>query len=145
MPQETKKHAVAIVFSDDTSKTFACESGECFSPFILFFRAEEREKYLFLECFFSCMCMCTSVELGLRGIVCEMFVKMWTKIQKREAESKGERLKKVVELELSQTVLICRYIKKWEGLFRNIDFHTAGMKNDIGHIIWSVFQSNYGL
>lgn len=30
-------------------------------------------------------------------------------------------------------ILICRYIKKWEDLFRNIDFHTAGMKKDIGH------------
>lgn len=30
-------------------------------------------------------------------------------------------------------MLICRYIKKWEDLFRNIDFHSAGMKTDIGH------------
>lgn len=36
-------------------------------------------------------------------------------------------------MELGQVMLIYRYIKKWEVLFRNIDFHTAGMKNDIGH------------
>lgn len=34
---------------------------------------------------------------------------------------------------MSQVMLICRYIKMWVDLFRNIDFHTAGMKNDIGH------------
>lgn len=37
------------------------------------------------------------------------------------------------ELEFSQVMLICRYIKKWEDLFRNIDFHRAGMKTNIGH------------
>lgn len=98
-------------------------------PHLFSFSEQRRERNIY----FWNVSLLASVGLGLRGIFCEMFVKMWTKIQKREAESKGERLKKVVELELSQTVLICRYIKKWEGLFRNIDFHTAGMKNDIGH------------
>lgn len=36
------------------------------------------------------------------------------------------------ELERSQKMLICRRIKR-ESLFQNIDFHTAGMKNNIGH------------
>lgn len=30
------------------------------------------------------------------------------------------------ELEFSQVMLICRYIKKWEDPFSNIDFHIAG-------------------
>lgn len=35
-------------------------------------------------------------------------------------------------MEWSQKMLICRHIKR-ESLFQNIDFHTAGMKNNIGH------------
>lgn len=51
--------------------------------------------------------------------------------ERQEERGRGERGSG--ELEFSQVMLICRYIKKWEDLFRNIDFHTAGMKNDIGH------------
>lgn len=57
---------------------------------------------------------------------------------REKSEAKGrKRKKKVTETgenwEFGQVILICRYIKKWEDLFRNIDFHTAGMKKDIGH------------
>lgn len=59
-------------------------------------------------------------------MVCEKF---WQETEEEsEVAERGSG-----ELEFSQVVLICRYIKKWEDLFRNIDFHSAGMKNHIGH------------
>lgn len=74
-----------------------------------------------------------SVGLGLQGL----FVKSLTRSgqrfrsERQEVKERGERSSG--QLEFCQAMLICRYIKKWEDLFRNIDFHTAGMKNDIGH------------
>lgn len=32
MARDARKHAVVIVFCDDTSKTFSCDSGACPPP-----------------------------------------------------------------------------------------------------------------
>lgn len=51
--------------------------------------------------------------------------------ERQKEKARGERGRG--ELEFSQVMLICRYIKEWENLFRNIDFHTAGMKTQYWH------------
>lgn len=35
MARDARKHAVVIVFCDDTSKTFSCDSGACPPPLAL--------------------------------------------------------------------------------------------------------------
>lgn len=75
------------------------------------------------------------------------FWKVWSKSQKSKAEQIKEKEREKCErgrreLEFSQVMLICRYIKKWEDLFRNIDFHIAGM---ILGIVCSLFPPDYGL
>lgn len=74
----------------------------------------------------------------MKGWFQESFARSGGRIRSERLKEKvrGERCSG--ELETSQVMLICRYIKKWEDLFRNIDFHTAGMKNDIGHRLQSV-------
>lgn len=59
--------------------------------------------------------------------------KKFVRKRRKEIKSEGQKEKERGgrsggELVRSQGMLICRYIKKWEDLFRNIDFHTEGMK-----------------
>lgn len=63
--------------------------------------------------------------------------------ERQKEKARGERGSG--ELELSQVMLICRYIKEWVNLFRNIDFHTAGMKKQYWASFAVCFNPNYGV
>lgn len=95
--------------------------GDCF--FVLFFFLDFECKDMNLcqmRCWRSCLqkSLVRSCSAGMRS-------------ERQKETARGERCSR--ELELSQAMLICRYIKKLEHFFRNIDYHTTGMKNNIGH------------
>lgn len=59
MPRDTRKHAVAIIFCDDSSKTFSCDSGETkrkFETSAVYFSVTLR------NFFFVCFSVCQSAQ-----------------------------------------------------------------------------------
>lgn len=66
---------------------------------------------------------------------------------RRQNEKGGKKRQQTIGVE--PKMLICCHIKR-ESLFQNIDFHTAGMKNNIGHCLrcastgrlWTVTKEN---